>query len=34
LTADCSKGQFALAGMGLLSLPFLVLAEVRGRCAR
>lgn len=30
---DCLKGQFAGAGMGLLSLPFFVLAKARGDCA-
>lgn len=34
LQGDCSKGQFLGAGMALLSLPFLVAAEVSGRCAR
>lgn len=31
---DCAKGEFAGAGMGLLSLPFLVAAAARGACAR
>lgn len=31
---DCSKGEYAGAGMGLLSLPFWLLAELRERCAR
>lgn len=31
---DCAKGEFAGAGMGLLSLPFFVLAEARGDCAQ
>jgi hypothetical protein len=31
---DCDKGEFAGAGMGLLSLPFLAAAAVRGDCAR
>lgn len=31
---DCAKGEFAGAGMGLLSLPFLVAAAARGECAR
>ncbi|MBA4344426.1 MAG: hypothetical protein C0423_19980 [Methylibium sp.] len=31
---DCLKGEYAGAGMGLLSLPFWVLAEARGKCRR
>lgn len=31
---DCLKGEFGGGGMGLLSLPFLVVAEVSGHCAR
>lgn len=31
---DCLKGEFAGAGMGLLSVPFFVVAEARGQCAR
>jgi hypothetical protein len=31
---DCAKGEYAGAGMGLLSLPFLVAAAARGECAR
>lgn len=31
---DCLKGDFAGSGMGLLSLPFLVVAEARGDCAK
>lgn len=33
-TGDCLKGEFAGAGAGLLSLPFWVLAEARGKCRR
>jgi flagellar hook-length control protein FliK len=33
-TSDCLKGEFAGAGMGLLSLPFWALAEARGKCRR
>lgn len=33
-TTDCLKGEFAGAGMGLLSAPFLLLAEARGKCRR
>ncbi|MDN3920744.1 hypothetical protein [Roseateles violae] len=33
-TTDCLKGEFAGAGMGLLSLPFWALAEARGKCRR
>lgn len=29
---DCLKGEFAGGGMGLLSLPFLAVAAVRGDC--
>lgn len=31
---DCLKGEFAGAGAGLLSLPFWLLAEARGKCAK
>ena len=31
---DCMKGEFAGAGMGLLSLPFLAAAAVGGHCAK
>ena len=31
---DCLKGEFAGAGMGLLSLPFLAAAAVGGNCAK
>jgi len=31
---DCSKGEYALGGMGLLSLPFYVAAELSGKCAK
>lgn len=31
---DCLKGEFAGAGMGLLSAPFWLLAEARGKCRR
>ena len=30
---DCSKGDYAGGGMGLLSLPFLVAAEALGNCS-
>ena len=33
-TGDCLKGEFAGGGAGLLSLPFWVLAEARGKCRR
>jgi hypothetical protein len=33
-TTDCLKGDFAGAGMGLLSLPFWLAAEARGKCKR
>jgi hypothetical protein len=33
-TGDCLKGEFAGAGMGLLSLPFWAIAEARGKCRR
>lgn len=33
-TGDCAKGQYAGAGMGLLSLPFLAAAALRGDCAK
>ena len=31
---DCLKGEFAGAGMGLLSLPFLAIATAQGDCAK
>ena len=31
---DCLKGQYAGAGMGILSLPFIALAAARGACAQ
>lgn len=31
---DCSKGEYAGAGMGLLSLPFLAAAALSGNCAK
>jgi hypothetical protein len=31
---DCAKGDFAGAGMGLLSLPFLAAAAIRDECAQ
>ncbi len=31
---DCSKGQYAGGGMGLLSAPFYLLAEASGKCAK
>lgn len=31
---DCMKGEFAGGGMGLLSLPFWLAAEARGKCRR
>jgi hypothetical protein len=31
---DCLKGEFAGAGMGLLSLPFWLMAELRDKCRR
>lgn len=31
---DCLKGEFAGSGMGLLSLPFWLAAEARGKCRR
>lgn len=30
---DCSKGEYAGGGMGLLSVPFLVAAEAMGHCS-
>lgn len=33
-SGDCLKGEFAGGGAGLLSLPFWVLAEARGKCRR
>jgi hypothetical protein len=31
---DCAKGEFAGAGMGLLSLPFLAAAAIGGNCSK
>jgi hypothetical protein len=31
---DCLKGEFLGGGAGILSLPFWLLAEARGKCAR
>ena len=31
---DCLKGEYAGAGMGLLSLPFWLIAEMRDKCRR
>lgn len=31
---DCTKGDYAGAGMGLLSLPFLAMAVAGGQCAK
>jgi len=31
---DCLKGEYAGGGMGLLSLPFLAIAQARGDCAK
>lgn len=31
---DCLKGEYAGAGMGLLSLPFWLMAEMRDKCRR
>ncbi len=31
---DCAKGDYAGAGMGLLSLPFLAVAVAGGQCAK
>ncbi|MCV2355091.1 hypothetical protein LNV09_13105 [Paucibacter sp. B2R-40] len=33
-TGDCLKGDFLGGGMGLLSAPFWLLAEARGKCAK
>ena len=33
-TGDCLKGEFAGGGAGLLSAPFWLLAEARGKCRR
>jgi hypothetical protein len=33
-SGDCLKGEFAGAGAGLLSVPFWLLAEARGKCRR
>ncbi len=30
---NCMKGEYPGGGMGLLSLPFLIAAELRQRCA-
>jgi hypothetical protein len=32
-SGDCLKGEFAGAGAGLLSLPFLAAAEAMGKCS-
>ena len=31
---DCAKGEYAGAGMGILSLPFLAVAAAAGNCAK
>ena len=31
---DCLKGEYAGAGMGLLSLPFWLMAEMGDKCRR
>lgn len=31
---DCLKSEFLGGGMGLLSAPFWLLAEARGKCSR
>ena len=31
---DCLNGEYAGAGMGILSLPFIALAAARGACAQ
>jgi hypothetical protein len=31
---DCLKGEYAGSGMGLLSLPFWLMAELRDKCRR
>ena len=31
---NCAKGEFAGGGMGLLSLPFFIAAQVNGKCQR
>jgi len=31
---DCLKGEYAGSGMGLLSLPFWLMAELREKCRR
>ena len=31
---DCLKGEYAGSGMGLLSLPFWLIAELREKCRR
>lgn len=33
-SGDCLKGEYAGGGMGLLSAPFWLLAEARGKCRR
>jgi hypothetical protein len=33
-SGDCLKGEFAGGGAGILSLPFWLLAEARGKCAK
>jgi len=33
-TGECLQGEYAGGGMGLLSLPFWLLAEARGKCRR
>lgn len=33
-TGDCLKGEFTGGGMGLLSLPFWALAQLREQCAK
>ncbi|MBB4842178.1 hypothetical protein HNP55_000673 [Paucibacter oligotrophus] len=33
-TGDCLKGEFLGAGSGLLSIPFWLLAEARGKCSK
>ena len=32
--ADCMKGEFKGGGMGLLSLPMLAAAALKGECSR
>jgi hypothetical protein len=31
---NCAKGEYAGGGMGLLSLPFWLVAEMRDKCAK